>query len=604
MKSTLILVLTTVLMSSVAFTLDEEPSLESGKSISLKNKLKRILLNPSTENPLINESIGYTTIKNHHFNLEAPQDCGNDSSKKMTAKKVTCQFHSSGSRSVTLSICDDKKTFCKQQKINLNVQKSKSRNAKINKSPVLNTLKMQKEIKEKLMKDFKIMTTDEAVQAISMKKAALVMVSTDWCPPCNYAKEFLLQTQSFKDATKDLLLIYVDGDSPNSKSWIKKIKTLFYPSYVVLNKDLKVVSVFSENSSDKFIKVLNKALDDLEDPMSYLNLRLAQRNSGGFLRKAKDFFKSDKSLIEDKKRHIEYLLARGKFKEVLSNIENTENKNMFKSAELDSKLYMSYMGEDSFKDKALFYKEYLEMNPADVSNYFGVLEDFCEDSKGSKLSKDPKYDASTKDSRSISEECISYIDKYKKYQKSIVDSKNSLVSVSEKEYLKMDRAMDNASLAKITGDTKLADKFFKDCRGSLESLFKFSPLKEKSRTLRMTQLKCLKDKSKEISLLKSLAKDYPYEATFHSKLFKFYKKNKDAAKALESNQNAIDFSYGNVWLNNVNSRVSYLIELNEKKKALDLANQALSEVDLSKDDLRAAYHLKSLRTLRQKAKKI
>jgi thiol-disulfide isomerase/thioredoxin len=509
----------------------------------------------------------------------------------MTAKKVTCQFHSSGARTVTLSICDDKKTFCKQQKVSLEVQKAKSKNPKINQSPTLSTLKMQKDIKEKLMKDFKVMTTDEAVQAISMKNAALVMVSADWCPPCNYAKEFLLQTEDFKKATKDLLLIYVDGDSPNSKPWIQKLKTFFYPSFVVLNKDLKVVSVSSEISSDKFIKFLNKGISNLDDPISDLNQRLAQRNSGSLLRKAKDFFKADKSLQEDKKRQLEYLLARGKFKEVLSNIKNIEDKDLYKAYELDSKFYVSMFGDkDVIKDKTLFHKEYLDQNPDDMIDYLGVLKEFCEDFK--------------KDKTSVSSECLDYINSYKKYLQSSVDHKKGVDSLAEKEHLKMRLAVDNASLAEITGDIKASNKFYKECRDSLKSLFKYSPLKEKSRTLRMTELSCVKDKSKKIALLKDLAKDYPYESTFHTKLFYFYKKNKDVAKALESNQKALDFSYGSIWLNNVNSRVNYLIELNRNKEALELADKTLNEVELSKNDLRTERQLKALRRLRQKVQKI
>ena len=342
---------------------------------NLKEQLKKGLLKPATKNPLINEIVDYKPIKGHHFNLEAPQECGKDSSIKATAKTISCQFHSDGAREVIVSLCDHKKTYCKQEKVKVLVQKIKSTQSKIKKSPSLQTLKMQKGVKEKILSRFKVMTPDEAIQAISLKKAAMVMISADWCPPCNQAKEFMLQTEAFKKVTKDLLLIYVDGDSLASEAWNQKLKTRYYPSFVVLNKSLDEVSVFSDIDLEMHIKKLNSALENLDDPLNALDRRIIERQEGGFLRKIKDVVYSNEDLVKDQKRHMEYLKALGKYDEVLTYLEKVDFNKSFEKIKMES-----YFLSSNEKDEE-FLKSFLKQDPSSSPFYYYALMEYCEKAK-------------------------------------------------------------------------------------------------------------------------------------------------------------------------------------------------------------------------------
>jgi len=548
-------------------------TLFASANADIKDSLKKGLLEPATMKPLINETVEYKPIKGHHFNLEAPQECGDDSTIKPTAKTVTCQFHSAGSRDVVVSVCDDEKSYCKQEKIKTEVQAAMSKEPKIKKGPSLETLKMQKEGKKKLLGNFKMMTQDEAVQAIPMKKAALVMVSTEWCPPCNMAKEFMMQTDAFKEATKDMLLIYVDGDSPASTSWMKKLKIAAYPSFAVLNKDLEMVTVFSSVYSNDFVEKVSSALKTLDDPIVSVMQRITERKQGSFLRKLKDFFNSDESIKNDEKRQIEYLASTYKMDELLKNIESMDSKENFVIEELNAKYF-------TLKEKdEEFLKTVLSQDPDDVY-YYGALTEFCKKTQDEKTKK-------------FSKECLDYKKTYLAY----LGKDHDDLSSAEAKLLSAGNKKSKAELASFFEEPEEKVKaLYAECKSQYDDLYELTPLKKKSRTVRLEQISCIKEEGQNLELLISLAKDYPYEETFHRKLSSHYSKNKDYVKALKEAELAVDYSYGGFWVMNMSKKAEVLEKLNRKKEALSVVETALSEVVIDDvDDKRLNYMLKNLR---------
>ena len=536
---------------------------------NLKEKLKKGLLKPITSNPLINEVVDIKPIEGHHFNLEAPQNCGKESSIKATAKAISCQFHSDGEREVVVSVCDHKKTYCKQEKVKTQVQKIKSAQSKIKESPSVETLKMQNSVKKKLLSRFKVMTPDEAVQAVPMKKAALVMVSADWCPPCNQAKEFMLQTKDFKEATKNLLLIYVDGDSPASEVWTQKLKTRYYPSFIVLNQDLERVSVFSDINSADHIQKLSAALNHIEDPLSSVEQRITERENGEFLRKVKDFFNSSAFILEDQKRHIGHLKAVGKYDELLAYLEKIESKKAFEFVQKEA-YYLSSKEKDEE-----FLESFLNQDPSASPFYYYALRDYCQ---------------KTKLENQFSKACMGYRGNYLQSLKIEAKWPEEEKSLTSAVYSKI-----KAKLYDFFEEEKKAMSFYSQCVEDFEKLYEVSPLGKKSRSVRIEQIGCVKDENQGAEILKTLAKDYPFEETFHRKLARLYAKENKYEKALDNNQRAIDYSYGYMWLYNVAERVKYLKELSREQEALELVESALSEVVLNKEDARTNNALQSLR---------
>lgn len=560
---------------------------------STENVLKNGLVKPTVKDPLINEVVSFKPIKDHHFNLEAPQECGKDSTIDPTAKTITCQFHNSGDRKVRLSVCDNAKKYCKQEMIDVLVRNKKSGTPRIKTAPKAETVAMQTKTKKLLMSSFKSMSPSEAIQAASTKKAVLAMVSAEWCPPCNLLKEFLLPTLEFKEATKDLLLVYVDGDSPESDAWKPFLKSRFYPTFVVLNKDLESVALYTSDINEN-LSNLKKGLDSLSDPYVDLITRVDARISGGFFQKTKDIFNSDESIKADEERLLDYLGSRAKILDQIKYMKafsKTEYASKILVAEQMAIMFGERTTEDGSDSKLTetekkiqeesLMRSLLDLSVEENDLYSYHLQKFCSMTQNEKVKKN------SKDCLLYSKRLITKLEKVKR---------------TKSEQLKiLGEAQKNDSLAglyKSLGNNKKAESYADLCFQKYQNLYKFSPLKERSRSVRFQQLYCLKNKKdskkNEFKLLSSLVKDYPFEETFQRKLASYYLKKKDYKKAREYNEKALRYSYGAMWAYNMGTKSDILEGENKKDDALSVLDEALKEVVLDKDG-RSSNTIKMLR---------
>ncbi|MEO0336775.1 MAG: thioredoxin family protein, partial [Pseudomonadota bacterium] len=196
-----------------------------------REKMKQTLVTVDVEAPLVNEFVEIKPIENHHFNLEAPQDCGRAGIMEPSARKVICQYRQAGESKVTVSVCDNDKNYCKQEYIDVAVQKGKDEKARLLKPGTEKTLKMQKQQKSLLLSGFKALAPAEVKAVLGKEKGVLVLVSTEWCPPCNMLKEFMTSQEGFRQVTKDYLLVYVDGDSNMANQWRDLLDSHVYPTF-------------------------------------------------------------------------------------------------------------------------------------------------------------------------------------------------------------------------------------------------------------------------------------------------------------------------------------------------------------------------------------
>ncbi|MGH1469010.1 MAG: hypothetical protein ACRBBP_09050 [Bdellovibrionales bacterium] len=559
---------------------------------SVEETLKGGLVEPAVKDPLINEVVTYKPIKDHHFNLEAPQECGKESTIDPTARQITCQFHDSGNRQVRLSVCDNAKKYCKQELIDVAVRQKKSGIPRIKTSPTPETVKMQKQTKKLLMASFKSMSPDEAKQAVSTKKAALALVSTDWCPPCNMAKEFLLPTDKFKYATKDLLLIYIDGDSPDADAWAPILKSRFYPTFIVLNKDLESVGLFSDISSKTHLEKLKDSLTLLSDPYTALETRIDERIEESLLQKVKDFFASEESIDLDQKRFLAYLSARGKLKEEIKYMKafsSEKYKNELLAAEQKTFLFgqqdPKLSEEDAKKRKEELAKLALT-RPIEGNDFYSYsLQSFC---------------ASTQDkeTKENSKKCKGFTSKYEAHLDKNKEKDWDKILPSEKLISEANYFSEKASLAELSNNKKEAASNYASCFQAYNKLYQHSPLKTKSRSVRLQQLYCLTDddsqSEEKFKVLTSLVKDYPFEETFQRKLASHYLKKKDYKIAAEYNEKALKYSYGALWAYNMSAKAKIQQGLKKDKEALLTLEEALGEFVLEKEG-RSSGTIKMLR---------
>lgn len=530
--------------------------------------------------PIINEIVSYLPVDNHHYNLQAPQTCGPDGTIDKSTRVIKCQFHSPGDHNIILSVCDDANTYCKNEKIVVSVKPQVSKNPRIAVPATAETVSMQNEVKEKLKSDFKSMTVAEAKAALGDKKAVLVMVSTDWCPPCNVSKEFLLANEEYKKKTKDFLLVYVDGDSAGANEWMPIVKSYFYPTFIVLNRNFESVSLFTDIESVTHFKKLEQALTLLDDPYSALEARIKKRNEGKYLQKFYDLFATEDSIIADEDRLLNYLQSRGQYKEQLEAMKifsEDRYANLIQMAELKTYLMGQQSAELSAdevqKNRMALATMVLNSPVVDDDFHSMALEGFCASTKDLKTQKN-------------SSQCANYANKYETHLKTKMSKMDKNLFDSEKILNTSGYYQMLAKISEYNNNSADMSKNYKRCFDGYEKLYALTPLKEKSRAVRFQQLYCLKEldqSKKNLDVIMSLAKDYPYEETFQRKLTSYYLDKKEYAKALEYNEKALKYSYGFMWAQNMSLKAKIFTALNKKAEAIKVLDEALGEIVLQKD---------------------
>ena len=89
-------------------------------------------------------------------------------------------------------------------------------------------------------------------------KPVLLYWGAVWCPPCNELKKEVFSKPEFDSVTKNMVLVYLDGDSSNAQVWGDKLKVSGYPSVLLLNSEGKEITRFMESVP---LKNLNEALE-------------------------------------------------------------------------------------------------------------------------------------------------------------------------------------------------------------------------------------------------------------------------------------------------------------------------------------------------------
>src|SRR5208282_6755928 len=69
----------------------------------------------------VDEIVELRPADGNHFNLEAPQKCGGAAPVELLARRLRCQLRKPGKNSIVATICDDKLTFCRQEKFDVEV---------------------------------------------------------------------------------------------------------------------------------------------------------------------------------------------------------------------------------------------------------------------------------------------------------------------------------------------------------------------------------------------------------------------------------------------------------------------------------------------------
>ena len=560
------------------------------------DKVKKELSTLGVADPLINEIVEISPVENHHFNLEAPQECGKNSTPDLSSRKIKCQFHSAGEKKITVSVCDNDKRYCKQEYHLVQVQTQSSSTPRMAAPVSKETQRMQYALKSKLMKGFENLTPEQAGEKARGKKGILAVVSTDWCPPCNVLKEFLFSLPEFEEATKDYVKVYVDGDSKDFSQWRPYVKSFYYPSLVLLTPKLEVTAFkIGAIEKYKFVSWLEENSSDSE-PLENLRQQLDIRIAGGFLQSIKDLFTSAKTQKKEADKIIDWLRNRNLHDEAIVYMEALDSKG-YADKILESQYYgfpgsSELSPEEQAKAAEKLAKQILDRPAANFEYYFYIALEHC------KKGKDEPVDP----------DCREYLAKAIKADSKRMRTDWNQLTPAEKK-LRLGHFMYvSGNILALQGETEKATKAFTKCENAYGELKQESLLKEKSRVARIQQLYCF-DRPESVAqaenepLLLSLAEDYPVEETFHRKLAKSYKKKKQYNKALAANELAIKYSYGKMWMRNVLARVGILQEMGKIDQAMEIMKVSMKEISLDKN-VRKMMTMKSFRAKYEELKKL
>jgi hypothetical protein len=89
----------------------------------------------------------------------------------------------------------------------------------------------------------------------------LVDFQAVWCYSCYYMASHVLNGPEWQAAQRKAIVVESDADSPEAQTWMKKLKTSFLPSYVVLDEHGNELGrITAEQPREKFYPQLDKIL--------------------------------------------------------------------------------------------------------------------------------------------------------------------------------------------------------------------------------------------------------------------------------------------------------------------------------------------------------
>src|SRR5688572_5013528 len=72
-------------------------------------------------------------------------------------------------------------------------------------------------------------------RALASGAPVLLYMSSEWCPPCRALEANLLSKQAFRDATRGLYRVRVDGDADGAQAIAERFEAQAYPTLLLLS---------------------------------------------------------------------------------------------------------------------------------------------------------------------------------------------------------------------------------------------------------------------------------------------------------------------------------------------------------------------------------
>lgn len=514
----------------------------------------------------LNEVVKFRAIPGHHFNDQAPQKCGEVGNPNLNEGKTEakCQFTKEGAYTVQLSICDDANTFCKLERRQLSVSHSGQERFPYSPSEAgtQGTLLPPP-------KGFEPLSRNEVMAKLKSKRQpVLVLVSTNWCPPCNELKDFLLGEEIFRQSTKDALLVYVDGDQPDRKGW--EIPILGYPTMVILNENLEEVSRRTGYISAPQFETWWTA-DGAQNRISLKQVESQEkeRRDHKWWRRLMDWlWASPEDIHQDRLRLARAYQAQEKYSELLDLLKNNtdpESRGLYINTRLTMFSKEKPENAEEVKEYDQRRGDFLKLvlaKDVDADGYPYFLMQYC--------GIDPE------DCKRFLQPGLASIERMKEEPTKNPRERALLLANSEGLKAYVHDAMSNSVESK---------KAFAQCAEHFRELAGESG-QGLERAALQNMATCLRGAEKwdeALVVYKALTERYPTENTFWFAQAQVFKKKKQYKEALARADEALKVGYGHNWLKTVMLKAELQEALGKKALAKDTLRNALAKIHLPDD---------------------
>ncbi|MGE4132814.1 MAG: thioredoxin fold domain-containing protein, partial [Bdellovibrionales bacterium] len=478
------------------------------------------LLQPYSEQALRLEVVKFRPKSGYHFSLTAPQKCGDSSPVELTAREILCQFAHAGPQVATLNVCDDKETFCKPVSVALRIEEQSKPNSEL----LVKNQDLNEEVKKKLIPGF--ISGDPAAMKAEVERRGhpvLLMISTDWCPPCNETKEYLFRNPEVLKAMETLTKVYVDGDSLIAGQWDAEVPYRYYPSFVFLNDRFQEIGRYTgELRAQDFLTWLEQNRIHLDDPIVRLKKRVFQRQEGGFWRKMVDWVSGASE--DEKSKDEERLMAWALDQEDHDLIARLGDGSRFSSLQIAFGRYqLGKLSEETSQSERITLLKGLVSQALNREDWAELLDELCE------------MDLAA--CKPEAEKVPLRLDYLANLQGLTSSEKDSVMAEEQYYFMQIFKKLNN---------TKEMRRFAQTCVQTYEKLGQQSQLGQ-ARGAWQGIVPCLEEmgdfKTAE-ARLKTLIEQYPNEATFLLRMARSWRKRQNLIEALKWIEKAEKVAYG------------------------------------------------------------
>jgi len=245
-----------------------------------------LLSAPPPKTVVLGQTVVFRPAAGYHFNLKAPQECGEVPALDVATDSLKCLFAAAGAQDVSLKICDDKETSCMFEDFTVDVLGEAQKPEAAAAAPAV-----AQETLEGFMSD----APAALEQAKKEGKPLFIDFSARWCPPCRLMEDTVLWQPAFMEATKDMVRVGLDVDKPEARAWLKRFGVTGYPTYLIADAGLNEIGRWTGNGNlAAFTEWIGEQERWKDMPIAKAETGAAALDTAGRLRLARQYLTLEK----------------------------------------------------------------------------------------------------------------------------------------------------------------------------------------------------------------------------------------------------------------------------------------------------------------------